>query len=253
MALLFASSLLQLVAQTICREVQRFHAENAVQGVAVDGKYFYAIQNTRISKYTIHGDSITTWTEPGSQSIFHLNSGVVIGHKMYCAHSNYPRVPMASSIEIFDTRTMQHLETVSLGIDVGSCTWVVPGKKCWYVFFAHYDKKADELDKDASWAQLVQYDRKWRRLRAWILPPALVKEVRPNSLSGGIYMNDTFYCTGHDAGKCYLLRIPSIGMMLEWNSTIEVPFEGQGLAVDPKGNLWGIERRNKTVIKSILE
>ena len=32
--------------------------------------------------------------------------------------------------------------------------------------------------------------------------------------------------------------------------TIEIPFHGQGIAMDKKGNLWGIDRKNKLVIKA---
>ena len=176
------------------------------------------------------------------------NSHIVIGHKLYCAHSNFPKVPMASSIEVFDTRTMQPIESISLGSEIGSCTWAVPGKKCWYVFFAHYDK--GEPGKDASWSQLIQFDRQWRRQRGWILPKELIEDIRPNSLSGGVLVGDTFYCTGHDNGKCYLLKLPSQGMTLEWIGTMEVPFDGQAFSRDKEGNLWGIIRKEQVVMKA---
>lgn len=235
-------------AQSEYREVQRFHAKYAHQGVAVDSKHFYAIQNNHITKYTLDGDSITTWTEPNKERIRHMNSGIVIGHKLYCAHSNYPQIPMASSIEVIDTRTMRPIESIPLGNEIGSCTWAVPGKKCWYVFFAHYDK--GEPGKDASWSQLIQFDKKWRRQRGWILPKELIEEIRPNSLSGGILVGDTFYCTGHGNGKCYKLKLPSQGMTLDWIGTIEVPFDGQAFSMDKEGNLWGIIRKEEVVLKA---
>lgn len=238
------------------KEVKRFRAQYANQAVAADGKYVYAIQNTHITKFTQDGDSITTWHEPNKERIRHINSGIVIGHKLYCAHSNFPKTPMASSIEVFDTRTMQPIESISLGRNIGSCTWVVPGKKCWYVFFAHYDrhdpKHGGEEGKDVSYSQLVQFDKKWRRQQSWILPKALIEEIRPTSLSGGILIGDVFYCTGHGAGKCYLLKLPRYGMTMEWIGTIEIPFDGQGIAQDKKGNLWGIIRKEKQVLKAEL-
>jgi ribose 5-phosphate isomerase B len=42
------------------------------------------------------------------------NAGTVRDGSLYCAHSNFPRVPMASSVEIFDTGTMKHVGTHSL-------------------------------------------------------------------------------------------------------------------------------------------
>ena len=90
-------------------EIQRFKATYARQAVAVDNKHFYAIENNHITKYTLEGDSITTWHEPNKERIRHINSGIVIKDKLYCAHSNFPETPMASSIEIFDTKKLAHV------------------------------------------------------------------------------------------------------------------------------------------------
>ena len=232
------------------QEVKRFNAYYARQGVAVDKHHFYAIENNHITKFTLDGDSVTTWHEPNKDKVRHINSGFVKGNKLYCAHSNYPKVPMASSIEVFDTRTMQPIESVSLGIDVGSCVWVTPGKKCWYVFFAHYAGKGKEPGKDVSWSQLVQYDLKWRRMQAWVLPKELVKEISPASVSSGILIDNTFYCMGRDHKKCYLLQLPKYGLQLDWVGTINVPIPGQAIAIDEDGDMWGIDRKNRQVIKA---
>ena len=239
-------------------EARRFDAPYATQAVAVDKSAFYAIDNNHITKYSQSGDSITTWHEPDKEVIRHFNSGIVYKGKLYCAHSNFPEVPMASSIEIFDAKTLEHAETVSLGIEYGSCTWVLPAADGgWYVFFAHYDKSGanagGQMARDVSWSQLVKFDSQWRRERGWILPKALVEEVRPTSISGAILVGDVFYMTGHDAKKCYLVRIPDKGMRLEWFDTIDVPFPGQGIAMDDAGNLWGIDRKKRQVIKAVKQ
>lgn len=242
-----------LVAQNY-KEVKRFNARYATQAVAVDKHHFYAIDNNHITKFNLQGDSITTWHEPNKERIRHFNSGIVIGSKLYCAQSNFPEVPMSSSIEIFDTKTMKIVETISFGIDIGSCTWILPGKDCWYVFFAHYDKSGanagGEVLHDVSWSQLVQYDLNWVRKQAWILPKALIEELRPNSCSGAVIVGDSFYLTGHDARQCYVVKFPPYGTHLEWVDTIDVPFPGQGIALDSEGNLWGINRKAKCVIKA---
>ena len=56
--------------------------------------------------------------------IIHLDSGVIVDGKLYCAHSNYPGIPMTSSIEVWDPSTLEHIESHSFGIFRGSCTWV---------------------------------------------------------------------------------------------------------------------------------
>ena len=210
------------VAQTIDRQrafhvAERFDAYYAMQGVAIGKKHFYAI---------------------------------VKGHKLYTTHSNYPEVPMASSIEIFDTRTMQHIQSISLGIDIGSCVWVTPGKNCWYAFFAHYAGSGKEPGKDVTWSQLVKFDRKWRRMQAWVLPKTIIEELHPHSLSGGVLVDEIFYCMGHDNQKCYLMQLPRYGVHLEWVGTIEVPIPGQAIDIDKKGNIWGISRKHRQVIKA---
>lgn len=227
-------------------EVKRYKAHHAHQAVAVGRECFFAIENTYITKFSMDGDSLMTWHESDKERICHLNSGVVIGNKLYCAHSNYPSYPMASSIEIFNTKTLDHVGSVSFGIDTGSCTWVLPGRNCWYVFFAHYATGSDS----PSLSQLVQFDKKWRKMQAWTVPAALLKEVQPSSLSGAVLSGNTFYCTGHDAAKCYLLKIPSCGMNLEWIGEVDVPFVGQGIALDKQGCLWGIIRDEKVIIRS---
>ena len=243
------------VAQTIDRQrafhvAEYFDAYYAMQGVAIGKKHFYAIENNHITKFTIAGDSITTWHEPDKEKIRHINSGFVKGHKLYTTHSNYPEVPMASSIEIFDTRTMQHIQSISLGIDIGSCVWVTPGKNCWYAFFAHYAGSGKEPGKDVTWSQLVKFDRKWRRMQAWVLPKTIIEELHPHSLSGGVLVGDTFYCMGHDNQKCYLMQLPRYGVHMEWVGTIEVPIPGQAIDIDKKGNIWGISRKHRQVIKA---
>jgi len=93
-------------------EVRRFAAEEAFQGVAVDEQYFYAISNRSIGKYEKDtGRRVAEWVGPADGPIIHLDSGVVIDGLLYTAHSNYPGVPMVSSIEIFDPETMQPLRT----------------------------------------------------------------------------------------------------------------------------------------------
>lgn len=249
-----------LLSAFICRgqgyeAVHSFKAPEAKQGVAVDGKYFYAISNQQITKYSRNGDSLATWFEKDRRLIRHFDGGIVIGKRLYCSHSNFSAVPMASSIEVFDTRTLKHLESVSFGIEYGSCTWIVPGKRCWYVCFAHYDKNGEsaggKVIRDASWTQLVQFDRKWRKVRGWILPPELIEEIRPMSLSGGLFVDGKFWCTGHDAQKIYVLEFPPYGTTLRWTGTISIPFHGQGIALDPDGHLWGIDRKQRLVIEAV--
>ena len=73
----------------------------------------------------------------------HLDSGVVVGNKLYTVHSNYPESPMESSIEVFDTKTMRHVDTFSFGIYRGSLTWLDRHDGAWWAGFANYDEVQD--------------------------------------------------------------------------------------------------------------
>lgn len=247
-----------LVSTSINAQTQNFipckyiKSQAAKQAVAIDDKHVYAIDNQRIAKYTLNGDSISQWKETESTAMHHLNSGIVLGNKLYCAHSNYPHIPMTSSIEIFDTQTMKHIDNISFGINYGSCTWIAPGENCWFVFFAHYENKSQEPGKNVSWSQLVKFTKDWNFQEAWVLPEELLERIRPYSLSGGVLINDSFYCTGHDAKECYVLKLPQKGSVLIWETTYTIPFAGQGIAIDKEGNLWGIDRKERTIIKSCL-
>ena len=249
------SAVLSVTAQSITPgrdfvEVGGFNAYYARQGVAADDKHLFAIENNHITMFTHDGDSITTWHEPDKDIIRHINSGVVHRGKLYCSHSNFPKLPMASSVEIFDASTLRHIESVSLGIDVGSLVWVAPAKGCFYLFFANYDGGGGQPGHGVEWSQLVQYDDHWRRMQAWTVPDSLLSRIRPHSLSSGVLVDGIFYCLGHDRRECYMLRIPDKGTKLQWVGTIAVPIPGQAIAIGRDGTMWGIDRKQRRIIKA---
>ena len=232
------------------KEVARIPNRLATQAAVVGGGYLYAVSNRCIVKYTLEGDSLAEWRETDAEAIIHMNSGFVEDGRLYCVNSNYPRIPMTSSIEIFDAQTLEHLSSVSLGIRYGSCTWMVRKGDSWYAFFAHYENYARQPGCDVSWSQLVRFDDEWREQEAWVLPAELIKRLRPCSLSGGILVDGRFYCTGHDAAECYVLELPERGSTLKWTATYPVPFPGQAISMDEQGNLWGIDRAGGFIIKA---
>lgn len=96
---------------------------DANQGVAADRRYFYVVDNQRITKHDkATGRPLLQFAGAEDGPIVHLDSGVVVGDKLYAAHSNYSESPMESSVEVFDVRTMRHVGTHSFGIHRGSLT-----------------------------------------------------------------------------------------------------------------------------------
>lgn len=235
----------------------RFAAAEANQAVAVDDEYVYAIDNRAIGKYDkATGERVDRWRGSENGRIHHLNSGVVIDDTLYCAHSNFPEVPMVSSIEMWDVETMTHVGSHSFGIYEGSATWVDRHKGNWWVAFAHYEDEGGVPGKGAEWTQLVRFDDAWRRTGGWAFPTAVIEQFRPYSNSGGAWGPEgQLYVTGHDATEVYVLERPTAGGTLRLVETLDFPGQGQGIAWSPTSPnvLYGIRRVDRTVVWARLQ
>jgi len=228
-------------------ELRRFAAAEATQAVAVDDEYFYAIGNRVVAKYAKqNGEFVKRWQATPELPLEHLNSGIVLNGLLYCAHSNFPHYPETSSIEVWDTRTLEHIRSHSLGIYEGSLTWIDWYEDAWWAVFAHYSQKVndDPHARDARWTSLVKFDRQWRRTAGWVFLPDVIERFEPHSCSGGSWgPNGLLYCTGHDRGELYELALPRAGATLRLTRTLAVPIAGQGFAWDrgEPGILYGID------------
>ena len=259
----------------VIEEIRRFRAPEAHQGVAVDGTHFFAIGNRIIAKYDRRtGRKVAEWRAGPGDRFVHLNSCVVADEELVCAHSNYPNLPMRSSIERWDPESMEHLGSRELGEgDLpptgGSLTWAVPRGGDWWLGFAHYDTGGGEPDRGTEWSRVVRMrggrdgasgDRLARRPEAgaplepvatYRYPPDLVDRLRPFSASGaGWGPEGLLWITGHDEAAVYVLRVPTSGSELEWVRSISAPMHGQAWAFDPEDSrtVWGIVRSRGEVV-----
>ncbi len=241
------------VQTLIAEEIARYQAVEAGQGAAADDEYFYAIVNTAIGKYRkSDGELIKRWAMPRNGPIRHLNSCYAEDGKLYCANSNFPEVPMASSIEVFDTSTMEHYRSYSLGIlEEGSLTWFERLGDGWIAGFAHYDEDGGLQYKDHSFASIVRFDEQWRRLGGWMIPDSAIARMQPYAASGGAVGADgLLYLTGHDRPEMYVLAAPAMGPKLQHIATIAIDVEGQAFAFDRSSAnpvVYGISRPNREV------
>ena len=138
----------------------RFDAKEARQGIAVDSNYIYVIGTQEIGKYCKKdGKHVKSWVGEEDGPIIHLDSGVIIDGLLYCAHSNYPGIPMTSSVEIWDAKTLEHIDSHSFGINWGSCTWVDYHNGFWWASFAQYEKWKHETGKGSEWTTVVKFDK----------------------------------------------------------------------------------------------
>ena len=245
-------------AQDIIRleaeEIARFPAKEAGQGAAADREYVYAIVNSEIGRYDKEtGEPAGKWSAPPSGSIRHLNSCIVDpeNDRLLCANSNFPELPMASSIEMFDAETMTHAGSHSLGLTNGSLVWFDRLEEGWIAGFAHYDGKGGVPYKDHRSTRVARYDENWREQGGWMLPDTVLRRLAPHSASGGgIGPDGLLYLTGHDREEMYVLDFPERGPKLKHIATIDIGLQGQAFAWDQSREgrvVWGISRPGREV------
>lgn len=234
--------------------VRTYDAPEANQGVGVDDRYFYPVNNRTIGKYDKQtGERVAVWKGDKNGPIKHLDSAEVVDGKIYAAHSNYPEWPMTSSIEVWDAATMQHIESHSLGVERGSLTWLSQHDGVWYGTFANYNRVFDRStiaygNKYAT--QLVRFDDEWRVVEAWVLPDALLEKFDDMSNSGGSWAPDgSLWLSGHDPAEIYKMAFPEAGSIMRWVATAPAQIEGQGIAWDHSepGMIYGIVRPERRV------
>lgn len=234
--------------------LETFAAFDANQGIAVDETAFYAVNNFSITKHDkVTGEPLLQWAGPEEGPIIHLDSGVVVDGVLYASHSNYSDWPMTSSVEMFDTTTMEHTGTYSFGIFRGSFTWLDRHDDYWWGAFANYNRVM-EGDSEAYGltynTQVVQMDDDFDVVASWTYPYELLDSFDPMSNSGGSWGPDgRLYITGHDASAAYVMELPDAGSELEWVATVNLPsIAGQGIAWDRSSTepvLWGILRETR--------
>jgi hypothetical protein len=132
--------------------------------------FFYAIDGAAIGKYDKRsGERVGLWKD-STGKITHLNSGIVFGDELYCAHSNYPTTPMVSSVEVFETDRMAHSRSIPLPQGIGSATWVDRTDDGWLVTFANYAGRGGEAGKGPEATTLVRLDLQWQQRDSWTFP-----------------------------------------------------------------------------------
>ena len=223
------------------KSVQRFHAPQANQAAAADKEFFYAIGNRGITK---HDRNTGKELSKSSGKAKHLNSGYFHQGNLLCAHSNFPTLPEQSEILSLDPKTMRLTVYRDLGNPGGSLTWLVQKKGNWWCNFARYGKKNAETF-------VIKYDNHWNEIARFTYPQELINQLGKYSISGGIWVGEELWVTGHDDPFLFRLSLPNKGSELFYIGKIKVPFTGQGIAADPETKgLVGINRAKKEVIFS---
>ena len=97
--------------------LNEYAAPLARQGVAVGQNAFFAIAGTGIARHARRGGrelarrggrELARWQSVGREGVAHLSSCTVTREgELLCANSNFPALPMAASLEWFDTATLR--------------------------------------------------------------------------------------------------------------------------------------------------
>ncbi|MET0279747.1 MAG: hypothetical protein ABW278_01300 [Steroidobacteraceae bacterium] len=245
---------LQAQQPLIATELGRWSIPEANQAAAVDAAHFYGIGNHALVKHRKDtGERVAEWSSPQGGPIVHFNFGFVDGHRLTLAHSNFPQLPPASSLEIHDTRTLLPVASRSLGLFPGSLTWAVRHRRAWWACFAYYNDQGTMPGYNQRSTYVGEFDDQWQMRRSWLFPAEFIATWGASSSSGGDWGDDgLLYATGHDAPQLHVLRLPRQGVTLEHLATIEVPFEGQGWAWDRSARgervIYAISRSRREVI-----
>jgi hypothetical protein len=230
---------------------RRYPAPAARQGVAVADGAFYAIDDRVIEKYDFwSGARLARYDAGDDARLVHLNGCTVRDAVLVCAHSNYPGVPMRSTLERFDARSLAHLGSQPLDGAPGSATWVDWSDGHWWVAFAHYTGRGGVPGKGPEHSRIWKLDPSWRPLASYAYPPELIARFAGRSNSGGAFGPDGWlYLTGHDAPELYVACVDEEAKVLRWLDTRPAPIAGQGIAWDlATATLWGVMRDAREVV-----
>jgi hypothetical protein len=240
---LFSGAVLALrLASSVCaatsfEQIAELAVPEANQGVGVDERHFYAVDNQTIGKYDKStGKLVKQWRGAAEGPIVHLDSAMLMDGKLYAAHSNYPEWPMTSSVEIFDADTMEHVATHSFGIRWGSLTWIDWQDGHWWMTFANYDQRIGPGQTPYGHKAntvVVQLTGDFLPVQSWTLPNEVLDRFADMSNSGGSWGPDGFlYLSGHDRAEIYKMMLPEAGSVLRLVEIVPMNIRGQGIAWD---------------------
>lgn len=244
-----------LQARDVAEVVARVAAPEAGQGVAADAEFAYAVDNFTIAKYRIaDGQRVTIWN--GDQTLFpHINSCTLTTGKLICAASNYPQVPQLSTIEMFDAGTLEHVDSISLGMGPGSLTALNRHDGAWWAVFANYDGHGGEPARNHRYTVLARLDGDFQIARSWAFPDQVLTCIAPKSISGASWTADgKLLASGHDRPQIYVLSLPKAGSTLTFEGWFPIATHGQAIdiAADSPGLIWSINRPTREIFASQL-
>ena len=220
---------------------QSFFSIDAVQGIAVDERHVCALSGRNVSRHDKWSGMALTRSAPskGDAGIVHLNGGVIHDGRLIAAHSDWPALPTRSSVEVWNTETLERVRTYSFGTRRGAFTRLDRHAGCWWGAFTDYGQLArehplEQTARDFAGTRLVKMSDEFDILRTWTYPIGLLERFAPMSNTRGSRGPDSrLYLTGYDQSEAYIVTLPSTANELVWVETVDLPkIEGQEIAWD---------------------
>ena len=236
-------------------ETARFPAPEARQGVTAGSRFVYAIDNNTIAKYDpATGKRAARW-KGNPRRFKHLNSCTLVERTLVCAGSNYPDLPMASSVETLtpDASAPRHAQPWR-GARVSTLGRLARGKLVGLL------RQLRRQGRRAGPRPPPDDDRALftglRRAAGVAVSQEVLRRMAPRSSSGGAWNADgLLYVTGHDAAEMYAERSARAGSWcpaLELVAIVPTVTAGQAIDWDPEQprTLWSIDRKASQIVAS---
>lgn len=217
--------------------------EEAYQGIAVNERYFYAINNNSIGKYNLaNGKRVTKSKLVLGDNLSDLNGGRIKGDKLICTHT--PK-DGPNSLEIFNSKTLEHEKSIMIPVR-GSLIWTAILNKKLYGFIAFNGNEIND-------SRLVEFGEDYDIINMWELPYSVTDELKPFTVAGGTIYDGKVYISGNNKSEIYELEIPDDvnSSYLKHIDTISVDSTGRGFDI-MDGVIYCIKREEKQVTSAKL-
>lgn len=234
------------------------NVKDAYEGVAVGKDFFYAINTKSISKHKIdNGEHVKTVVFTNHPRIKHLNSGVVLGNRLYVCNNPDDVLFSYNTIEVFDLN-LEFQYYIEVTGNTGSLIAIDYFDNRWWTCFSHYKDHARYTiiaemyfpRPDLSTAgQTNEKDLvRWHIRNRYYFPNDIVN--RSNAISGFSFGPDGLvYATGKDCNELFVLHLHRSSPIMSLDRIIKLDIDGQAIDWDRKRKkLYGIHRGLQKVI-----
>lgn len=218
-----------------------YKVKEAKNGVALDGKHFYAISNSCIGKYSRKtGKKVLSKQFPFKN----ISGGTFVNGDLVVINNS----SKSGNILIWlDPDTLDIIDTMPVPQVSGTLSWIDWAWDKWWVCDAFFKKNVKETS-------IYCFNQDWVLEGYWKLPKSIVNEIKPESLLGGAWFGEYLCVMSNDNPEMYILELPEHSLYAKLVKKVQVCFDGRGFALERgKGNVyaWGVQ--NGRVVRCAIK